>query len=154
MKNNGRLIGVGITRKGYLQSEKGYYTQGFSTLIKKATEKDISLAEKYALDLVSDFEEIKEILLSLHKRDEDTSLTSVTTTYEVRTGKLICGLMIITISRLLTRNMISFNYLKRISPLEFYRSHNMLKSYDKTKSVKAMRRKKEYNSQRNKKYRK
>lgn len=147
------LAGINKNRKGYLQSDKGYYVTGFNTLIKKATTKDIDLALTYALELISSFEEINQKLLSYNLIDKKQKLDSLLLVYDIKVGKIYVGRIYIELMDLIQRKMISFSYYKRVSFNEFNQYIDIHNSY-KNFSAKEANRRKQRNYYKRKKYRK
>lgn len=146
--------GFSSIKKGYLQTSHGYYVTAFNTLIKKATNKDIELSSHYALELISDYDEINIKLLSLVHLSRKQELSYTLDIYDVKIGKLIQGRLFITISNLIKVKMISFNYYNRVSYHKFNHDNGIKHKYDKTASNKSIQRQKQHNYHRNKKYRK
>lgn len=147
------LAGINKDRKGYLQSDKGYYVTGFNTLIKKATNKDIDLALNYAVELVSDFEKINYKLLSINLVGRKQKLDSLLLVYDIKVGKLYIGRIFIDLMDLIQRKMISFSYYKRVSFREFNQDTDTHSSYEKFSEKEANRRR-QRNYHKRKKYRK
>ena len=74
-ENKIRPFGTDRLNKSFAD-KKGYYLIGFTTNIKKATERDKDLALTYGLNLVSDFHDITQKLLSVQLKNESNTLTS------------------------------------------------------------------------------
>lgn len=148
------VAGYSDIKKGFLQTEKGYYVTGFNTLITKATDKDISLCLNYAKELVSDYEDINRDLLFFKIKDRVQNKASFTSVYDIKIGKLFIGRIEIESANLIRNKTISFNYSKRVSVQEFNQRNNIKHRYQTSLSDKAKNRKKQYRHRVNKKYRK
>ena len=150
------IVGYSKLKKGYMQTKKGYYTSAFTTTIQRATNKDIELANKYGLELVSQYESIDIRLLHLSKKDTYSDLVSNSVSYEVNVGVLVHGILIIKISRYLTQNTVSFYYMQRISGSAYKFKNSLVQHYTKEERAKKKRygRRKQRLAEKNKKNRK
>lgn len=121
-KRNGIDIkGLSLNGETWLSSQKGFYLEGFHTMIKHATQLDLKNAEKYALELVSRYLKINQVLLSLNKIDENSEMSTTTIVYQVKSGIMINGKIYITAQILDNDNInLSFNFKYRTTSKNFF----------------------------------
>lgn len=120
-KDESGIKGLSLTGHAFLNSEKGYYLEGFQTTIKRATQKDVHNAEKYGLELVSRYIKIDQRLLYLHKINEEHTLSTTTMIYQVRSGIIINGKLYITVQILDLKHItIMYNYRYRTESRTYF----------------------------------
>ncbi|QHJ82878.1 MAG: hypothetical protein [Caudoviricetes sp.] len=86
-----------LHRKSLL-SKNAYYVPGFKTEIAPATNKDIDNSHIYAVQLVQSYHGLI-LPIQLLDRSETSDLTSHTTTYYATLGKIILGILEISIKK-------------------------------------------------------
>lgn len=125
-KDASGIKGLSLNGHSYLTTDKGFYLQGFQTIIKDATKKDIYNAEKYGLELVSRYIKIQKELLYLKKIDEKRTLSTTTVIYQVKTGIMTNGKLYITVQILDEQHMtIMYNYRYRTDSRHFFEVENV-----------------------------
>lgn len=125
-KDASGIKGLSLNGHSYLTTDKGFYLQGFQTIIKDATKKDVYNAEKYGLELVSRYIKIQKELLYLKKIDEKRTLSTTTVIYQVKTGIMINGKLYITVQILDEQHMtIMYNYRYRTDSKNFFEVENV-----------------------------
>lgn len=126
-KDNSGIPGYAMNNRSYLTTEKGFYLHGFETTIKKASRKDLTKAEDYALELVSRYSDIDIRLLHLNKLKEEHTLSTTTIIYQVTTGAMINGKVYITAQILDEHNItLMFNYSYRVDSKYFFQNSNLM----------------------------
>lgn len=111
-------------KAGYLTTKKGYYVTGFTTTIKHATQRELSLAESYGVELISKYEKIDPTLITIIQKDRQPTLTTQTFTFEVRTGVMVVGLLSIVIQSLDDNHFNIMYYYQYRTNISNYRKQN------------------------------
>lgn len=115
------IPGYSPLKRGYLNTEKGYYLYGFNTVIHQASRENVRNAKKYAIQLVSRYIGIKPILLKLKPIDENQTISTTTRVYQVKTGAMINGKIYITTQILDLKHItLTFNYRYRVSGYDYF----------------------------------
>lgn len=125
-KDESGIKGLSLNGHSYLTTDKGFYLQGFQTVIKDATNRDVYNAEKYGIELVSRYIKIQKELLYLKKIDEKQTLSTTTIIYQVKTGIMINGKLYITVQILDEHHItIMYNYRYRVDSRHFFNAENV-----------------------------
>lgn len=108
----------------YTEKPYGFYKLGFSTTIHSASDKDIELAPEYGKQLISDFQNLSLDLLKLEAVRNKDSLTSQTTTYYVKIGKIYWGKLMVSIEKYPFTTNIILVYKYRANARELFTIKN------------------------------
>lgn len=117
--------GLGSGQSGSNQkkkSTKGYYHVAFVKEYKGLTERDLELKLDYGKDLVHHYTGVPYDMLSLRKKTERQTLSSVDSVFYVKTGKEVIGKLSIRVQRRFNDLALVFVYMeKNYAPKEIRR---------------------------------
>lgn len=124
-KDASGISGYSVNGHSYLTTKKGFYLNGFNTIINHASMLDLRNTEKYGLELVSRYTSIMKPLLQLDKLEESNTLSTTTIVYQVKSGAMINGKLYITAQILDEKHItLMFNYKYRVNSRDYFNSQN------------------------------
>ena len=142
----GNKSATGIKRYGYLTSKTSYYLTGFTTTIRKATEKDLSLLEDYGLELVSAYAEIDPSLIFMVEKKRQSTLSTQMVILEVRVGVMIIGELRIMIQVLPKEHYnLTYNYFYRTDTQGYAKASGYRRANSKKNGVSKQEARHNYN---------
>lgn len=118
--------------KDFSESKRAFYLFGFNTVIKKATDLDISNKTLYGIQLIQNYHSLI-LPVRLKERKTTGTIFSQDKSYYAYLGKMIIGILYISVRNFTkTRTQIEYNYKYKVDGRTYNVTTNKLKNYTKS----------------------
>lgn len=125
--------------KKFLQSNHGYYLQGFKTKINKATDLEVKQLPLYGKQLVARFHDLNPKLVGLYRVSSDSDITSFNYQYIVGMGQVVIGKMNVKVQEINNEVTIRYIYQYKVSSSEYRKEATTMKQRDNSNNYKNFR---------------